>query len=97
MGSSIQPIISFGAPNWTAFSSIILKVSQVHFLALGCGEKTIPFLVFKDMRALKIAVDVGFVVGITPAITPTGQAIFAIPCILSLYTIPQVFVFLYLL
>ena len=32
------------------------------------------FLVFKQMRHLKIAVDVGLVVGMTAATTPTGSA-----------------------
>ena len=33
------------------------------------------FLVFKAIRVLKIAVEVGFVVGITAAIRPMGSAI----------------------
>ena len=52
---------------------------MVDFLALGCGLIIIPFLVFKDINVLKIAVDVGFVVGITAAITPIGSATFLIP------------------
>lgn len=36
----------------------------------------IAFLVFKQINVLKIAVDVGFVVGITAATRPTGSAIF---------------------
>lgn len=36
----------------------------------------IPFLVFKAIRVLKMAVEVGLVVGITAAITPIGSAIF---------------------
>ena len=39
----------------------------------------IPFLVFNAINVLNIAVDVGFVVGITAAITPIGSAIFLIP------------------
>ena len=39
----------------------------------------IPFLVFKQIKVLKIAVEVGLVVGITAATTPIGSAIFLIP------------------
>ena len=39
----------------------------------------IAFLVFKAISVLKIAVEVGFVVGITAAITPIGSAIFIVP------------------
>ena len=56
-----------------------------------------PLRVFKAIRALKIAVDVGFVVGITAAITPIGSAIFCMPYALSSSITPQVFVFLYAL
>ena len=78
--SSNQPIIFFGAPALTAASKTMRAASFVQPFALGCGAKIIPFLVFKEIRALKIAVDVGFVVGTIPAITPTGSAIFVNPC-----------------
>ena len=39
----------------------------------------IAFLVFKQISDLKIAVDVGFVVGITAAIRPIGSAITFVP------------------
>jgi hypothetical protein len=39
----------------------------------------IPFLVFKQTNVLKIAVEVGLVVGITAPTTPIGSAIFLIP------------------
>ena len=54
-------------------------------------------VVTEEDGILKIAVDVGFVVGITAATTPIGAAIFCIPPATSSSTIPQVFVFLYLL
>ena len=66
-------------------------------MALGCGLIIIPFLVFKDIKVLNIAVDVGFVVGITAAITPIGSATFFIPKDSSSSITPQVFSFLYLL
>ena len=43
----------------------------------------IPFRVFKVNNALKIAVEVGFVVGTTAAITPIGSAILVMPNDLS--------------
>ena len=55
------------------------------------------FLVLSARSVLKIAVEVGLVVGITAAITPTGSAIFLIPNSLSSSITPQVFVFLYAL
>ena len=52
----------------------------------------IPFLVLREISDLNIAVDVGFVVGITAAITPIGSAILVMPYALSSATTPQVFV-----
>ena len=78
-GTSIHEIIPSGAPASTAASNTIFAASIVHFLALGCGLIIIPFLVFKANNVLKIAVEVGFVVGITAAITPIGSAILFIP------------------
>ena len=65
-----------GAPASTAASSTTFAASIVLFLALGCGDIIIPFLVFSASKVLKIAVEVGLVVGITAAITPIGSAIF---------------------
>ena len=56
-----------------------IAAAIVEFLALGCGLIIIPFLVFKEIKVLKIAVEVGFVVGITAATKPIGSAIFLIP------------------
>ena len=78
-GTSIHAIIPSGAPASTAAANTIFAAFIVHSFALGCGLIIIPFLVFKANNVLKIAVDVGFVVGITAAITPTGSAIFLIP------------------
>ena len=49
---------------------------MVLFLALGWGEKMIALRVVRLNNALKIAVDVGLVVGTIPAIIPKGSAIF---------------------
>ena len=54
------------------------------------------FLVFRLINDLKIAVEVGFVVGITPAITPSGSATILVPLVLSDLMMPQVFSDLYL-
>ena len=91
VGSSIQPIISSGAPAFTAASRTILAASMVLFLALGCGEMIKPFLVLRARRDLNIAVEVGLVVGMIAAITPTGSAILVIPNPGSYSRTPQVF------
>ena len=78
-GTSIQLMMSSGAPAATAASRTILAASIVLFFARGWGLMMIPFLVFKLIKVLKIAVEVGFVVGITAAITPMGSAIFIVP------------------
>ncbi len=96
-GVSIQPIMPSGAPALTAASSTIRAASIVQFLALGCGLKIIPLRVFNASNALNIAVDVGFVVGITAAITPIGSAITLVPKASSREITPQVLLSLYLL
>ena len=96
-GMSIQPIMSSGAPALIAASKTIFAAAIVAFLALGCGEKIIAFLVFKQIKDLKIAVEVGFVVGTIPAITPKGSPTFLIPFTLSSSKIPQVLASLNLL
>ena len=78
-GTSIQPMISSGAPAATAASRTSFAAAIVHPFALGWGLKMIAFLVFSARRALNIAVEVGFVVGITAAMRPIGSAIFLIP------------------
>ena len=57
----------------------------------------IPFLVLREISVLNIAVEVGFVVGMTAAITPSGSAIFLIPNAGSSSITPHVLSFLYLL
>ena len=70
---------------------------MVDLVALGCGEKIIAFLVFNAIKDLNIAVDVGLVVGIIPAIIPRGSATIFVPLAISSFMIPQVFAFLCLL
>ena len=78
-GMSIQEMISSGAPAATAASRTTLAASIVLFLARGWGLMIMPFRVLSAKRVLKMAVEVGLVVGITAAITPMGSAIFLIP------------------
>ena len=49
-----------------------------------------PLRVFSARRDLKIAVEVGFVVGTIPAIRPTGSASFMIPNASSYSMVSQV-------
>ena len=79
LGSLIQQITFRGAPACTAASRITRAAAIVLSLARGCGEKIIALRVFSANNALKIAVEVGFVVGITAATKPTGSAIFLKP------------------
>ena len=72
-------MIPSGAPAFTAASRTTLAAAIVDALAAGCGLMMIAFLVFNASNVLKIAVEVGFVVGITAAIKPIGSAIFLIP------------------
>ena len=78
-------------------SRTIFAAAMVLCFARGCGEMMMAFLVFSAIRVLKIAVEVGLVVGITAAIRPIGSAIFLIPYALSSSITPQVLVFLYAL
>ena len=79
LGTSIHPMMPSGAPAFTAASRTTLAASIVLPFARGCGLMMIAFLVFNAISVLKIAVEVGFVVGITAAIRPIGSAIFLIP------------------
>ena len=97
VGSAIQPMMSSGAPAFTAASSTIRAASTVHFLARGWGLKMMPLRVLSASSDLKIAVEVGLVVGTMPAITPTGSATFAMPIASFSSITPQVFMSRYLL
>ncbi len=96
-GWSIQPMMSFGAPALTAASKTSLAASLVEFFARGCGEKMMPLRVLREIRDLKIAVEVGFVVGTIPQMIPTGSAIVIVPRLSSSSKMPHVFSSLYLL
>ena len=97
LGTSIQSMMFSGAPAATAASRTTFAAAIVDFLALGCGLMMMPFLVLRARSVLKIAVDVGLVVGITAAMSPIGSAIFIVPYALSSSMTPQVLVCLYAL
>ena len=65
-------------------------------LIIGAGPGGIfsAYELMQKNKDLKIAVEVGFVVGTIPAKTPKGSATILIPLILSSLIIPQVFAFL---
>ena len=96
-GTSIHPIMPSGAPAFTAASRTTFAASIVHALAAGWGLIIIAFLVFRQSSVLKIAVEVGFVVGITAATRPIGSAIFLMPNAASSSITPHVLVSLYAL
>jgi len=74
VGSSIQPMMCSGAPAATAASRMIRAASLVERQALGWGEKMMALRVFSDRSDLKMAVEVGLVVGMIPAMMPMGAA-----------------------
>ena len=78
-GTSIQLMMPSGAPAFTAASSTTFAAAIVAFLARGWGLKMMPLRVFRQISALKMAVEVGLVVGMTAATTPMGSAIFFMP------------------
>ena len=78
-GTSIQSMMPSGAPAATAASSTIRAAAMVLFFARGWGLMMMPLRVLRHRRVLKMAVEVGLVVGITAAMTPTGSAIFMMP------------------
>ncbi|CSC40033.1 Uncharacterised protein [Vibrio cholerae] len=72
-------MMSFGAPAAIAASRTSFAAALVEFFARGCGEKMIPLRVFREISDLKIAVEVGLVVGTIPQMMPTGSAIVIVP------------------
>jgi hypothetical protein len=57
----------------------------------GCGLMMIALRPFTAINDLKSVVEVGFVVGTMPAITPTGEATSTMPLRSSRLTMPTVF------
>jgi hypothetical protein len=96
-GSSTQAMMPAGAPAATAASYTMRAASQVALAARGCGQKMMPLRVLRLINALKIAVEVGLVVGTIAQINPIGSAMVRAPYSLSSSRMPQVFSSLYLL
>ena len=74
--SVMQPKSPSGAPAAYAASATTRSASAVHFFARGCGLITMPHRAFAEIIALYIAVEVGFVLGMSAATTPIGVATF---------------------
>ena len=85
-------MIPSGAPAATAASSTTRAASMVQFFARGCGLMRMALRVFRHSSALKMAVEVGLVVGMTAATRPMGSAILRMPKAASSSITPQVFV-----
>ena len=73
-GVSIHWMQFSGAPAFTAASYTRRAASAEHFCADGWKPKMMGLRVFTAIRLLNSVVEVGLVVGVTPAITPTGSA-----------------------
>ena len=65
-GDSTQEMIFGGAPAATAASCTICAAAMVALAARGWGHSTSALRVLSVRRALKIAVEVGLVVGTMP-------------------------------
>ena len=79
-----------GAPAAIAASRTTVAAGAEHCWAPGWNAKMIGLRVFSAIRLLKMAVEVGFVTGVMPQITPTGSAISMMPEISSLLITPTV-------
>ena len=86
-----MPIRSFGAPAAIAACRTISAALLVASFARGCGEKIMALRVFRLISDLKIAVEVGLVVGTIPQIIPIGSAIVMVPKVSSSDRRPQGF------
>ena len=90
-GFSIHCTQFSGAPAAMAASRTIWAACAEHCWAEGWKEKIIGLRVFRAIRALKMVVEVGLVVGTMPHTTPTGSAISVMPVTSSSLMIPTVF------
>jgi hypothetical protein len=82
---------SGGPPTRSIARRITSTVSPMQRFARGCGENTIELRPLTAINALPIAVDVGFVVGMMPATTPTGVATSITPLFSSREMMPTDF------
>src|SRR5699024_913313 len=79
VGSSTHTNTPSGAPCFTAASYMAFTAATEHRHAFGWGAKITAFRVLTAMMHLHIAVHVGFVMGVTANMTPTGSATSLIP------------------
>src|SRR5918996_5607915 len=71
----IQEIKPLGMPARSPASAMMRMVSAQQFFAKGCGAMMIAFFALTAINVLNIVVEVGFVLGVSAATTPIGQAI----------------------
>src|SRR5215211_8140322 len=90
----MQEINPLGIPARSPASAITRMVSAQHFAANGCGAMMIAFFALTEIRVLYIVVEVGFVLGVSAATTPIGQAISYVCFCGSLRMTPTVGIFL---
>ena len=81
-----------GAPAFSAARAMISAVRAQQRAARGCGAHTIAFPLFTAARHLKSTVDVGFVTGMIPAITPIGAPTAAMRFGSSTHSTPSVLI-----
>lgn len=79
-----------GIPAASAASIITRTAASVQVRAEGCGATMHALRALTLMRILKIAVDVGFVEGVSATTTPTGQPISTTLRSVSLRSTPHV-------
>jgi len=91
-GASTHWMQCSGAPAATAASRTTRAAATEDSCADGWNAKMIGLRVFRAMSDLKMAVEVGFVTGVTPQMTPTGSAISVMPVMSSRLMMPTVLV-----
>ena len=78
-GTSIHAMMFLGQPARSAASRTMRAASMVQPFARGCGLITMALRVLSARRHLKMAVEVGLVVGMTAATMPMGSATWRMP------------------
>jgi hypothetical protein len=63
-----------GIPARSPASAMMRTVSTQHFAADGWGATMMPLRALTAISTLKMAVEVGLVLGVSAATTPIGQA-----------------------
>ena len=94
LGTGIYCKAPFGKPAFSASSRMTSNARAEDFWAPGWKAKMIGLRVLMAISDLNMVVEVGFVTGVTPAITPIGSAIDTKPRCLSSLITPTVLLFL---